>query len=171
MKFKILELARGQSKDIVKCENGDLYDSQATLMDWDGKQLYQSQHWNTDKTVGYAGGRLAKGTYYGIVGYRPVTWQPEPLRVVKLFASGELDPEKITNENQIPLKDWTLPSDIPNPNHDGAMIIDFVQCHPGSLKWDWSHGCQTALNYSGYTDYDNFIKLLKDNEIIIIRIV
>lgn len=171
MKLKILELARGQSKDVVKCKNGDLYDSQATLMDWSGKQIYQSQHWNTDKTVGYAGGRLAKGTYFGIVGYRPVTWQLEQLRVVKLFAAGELDPANIKSENDIPEKYWTLPSDIPNPNHDGAMIITYVQCHPGSLTWDWSHGCQTALNYGGYTDFDRFIELLGDNEVIIVRLV
>lgn len=177
MKLKILELRRGKSKNIVKCENGDMYDSQAQLYDWQGKSLYLSDHWNTDATVSYKGGRLAPCTCFGIKGKRKVSYQDEPINVIKLFSSKGIDIEKIHSEDDIPDENWVLVSDISNPNHktkvhpEGEMIIEFVQCHPGSLKWDWSHGCQTALNYGGYTDFDGLDKLLADGEKIIFTLV
>jgi hypothetical protein len=171
MKLKILEFRRGQSKQPVICENNDVYDSEAELFDFSGKSLYISEHWNTDSTKGYNGGKLAKGTYFAIKGKRTVSYHPDPIDVLKIFSPEGIEIENIKSEDDIPEKNWTLPSEIPNPNHENKMIMDFVQVHSGGLKWDYSWGCLTGLNVNGYVSFDVLNRLIADKEIVIIRLV
>ena len=176
-KLKILEFRRGQSTDIVKCENGDLYDSEAVLYSADGAQLYISEHWNTDATKGYNGGRLAKGTYFAKKDKRTVTWSTEPQDCLRIFRTDGIVIDQIKTMDDIPEENFRLPSEIPNPNHvtaehpEGEMWMDSVLVHPGSITWDWSHGCLTGLNFNGYTTFDSLNALLADGEIVILRLV
>jgi len=79
-----------------------------------------------------------------------------------------IHPELIKTADDITESAYTLLSDIPNANHKGRNIVNYVQVHPGSLKWDWSHACQTVLNYGGYNECDRLMTLIKPNEIIIV---
>jgi len=166
---KKLDIIRGGSTINKKCENGDVYDSKAILTNEVGKLIYSSEYWNTDSTTGYNGGRLQKGIYYAIKSKKTVTWQTDPIDCLKLF-SFMTNKDKIKTANDLSEKALTLPSEIPNPNHEGRKIVTFVQCHPGSLKWDWSHACMTALNYSGFTEFDRLMSCLTDNEIIVLEL-
>ena len=170
--LKNLKIYRGKSTVKFKCTNGDLYDSSSELYDESGKLIDSSQYVNTDSTVSYHGGKLKAGNYYAIAGLRPVAYQSQPIRVLKLF---KLLPgqkiEGVKSEANIYPMMWVLPSAIANPNHNGEFIIELVQCHPGSESWDWSHGCQTWLNFGGYTEFDKLINLIADKEVITIELI
>jgi hypothetical protein len=175
--FKNLLIIRGQSKYNFKCDNGDVYDSSSRLYDINGIILHESEFVNTDSTNGYKGGKLAPIQCYAISGWRNVSYQKEPIRVLKFFKL--LDGQKIediTNENVLTEKNFTLESSIPNSNHNNEMIVTFVQGHPGGQQWDWSHSCQTWLNFGNYNgkpirEFDELMKNIKDGEIITVQLI
>lgn len=156
--MKTLIIIKGGSINPIHLANGDVYDSSCDLVD--GKPIFHSNYVNTDKTVGYAGGILSRGEYYGMKCYRA-----DGTPVIKYF-SKKCDLSKIKTDADIPVEMFTLPSDIPNPNHNGLLIITFVQGHAGGMTWDWSHGCVTHLNTNGYHEFDKLMACLKDYEII-----
>lgn len=160
---KVLDIHEGGSLFPVHLNNGDVYDSCADLIvngvvDWDSNVV------NTRATVGYHGGKLSKGLYYGIVGHRQdIDW-----RVIKLF-DHNTNISNIKSEDDIPSTAWSLPSDFANPNHGGAHYVEFVQIHPGGGTYqgagnNWSHACITILNES--SDFTHLMQLLVDGEII-----
>jgi hypothetical protein len=172
--MKHLIVQRYNSPDPFTLENkdggaGDVFDSTAVLMD--GKdELWRSAHVNTDATQGYKGGRLAAGAYFGIVGFRA-----NGKRVIKLFDHPAHDPlVDIKTADQLTVKDMTLPSEIPNPNHNYAYIVQYCQVHSCGRKggplpsWDWSHACLTVLDTDG--EYDDLMKQVQDDEILMVTL-
>ena len=157
--LKSLIIHRGGSLEPFICANGDKYDSSARLQA--GYNLiYLSDKWNTDHTEGYKGGILAKGAYYGIVAPRA----KDGKMVVKVFHGTAEQVVKVQTDAYLTEPMLTLPSEIPNPNHGGRAIIQYVQIHAGGVSWDFSHGCLTALNSGGFNEFDKFMSLLRLNE-------
>lgn len=159
---KILDITEGASLFPVQLNNGDKYDSCADLL-VNNTPLWSSNVVNTRATNGYAGGKLAKGLYYGIKGKRA-----NGTEVIKLF-SHDVDITKIKSESEIPEKAWRLPSSQANPNHQYQFYLEFVQVHGGGgsyggAGWNWSHACLTILNES--SDFTRLLKLLDYGEII-----
>ncbi len=166
--MKTLLINRGGALQAMELDNGDLYDSEAELIDDKGTELWKSEVVNTDSTIGYKGGCLALGTYYGIVSYRHLKTGGRGKRVIKLFeypCHRKLEEIKGDNLRHMEL---ILRSDIPNPNHSNLYIITYVQIHEGGDLWDWSHGCLTIWNGEG--DYSKLMGLLKDDEIITVTL-
>ncbi len=162
--MKSLYLRRGRSENPVGLDNGDWYDSTGEMFLESGHSVWKSDVVNTDSTEGYKGGKLAEGVYFGIVGYRaPKPGQDRGKRVITLFQQiGKLPGDY----GDLTIAMMTLPSLIPNPNHDNQHIIQYVQVHDGGETWDWSHGCITILNSADYHNFTDLMKLLSDNEII-----
>jgi hypothetical protein len=172
--MKLLTVYRYNSPDPYRLagkdgQDGDVFDSVGVLTDG-AEVLWQSDHVNTDATHGYKGGRLACGAYFGIVGYRA-----NGKRVIKLFQHPAHEPiTQIKTADQLTVQDMTLPSEIPNPNHGYQYVIQYVQVHSSGSKggpeptWDWSHGCITVYNHDG--EYDELMKCLVDNEIIMVEL-
>ena len=167
--MKHLFIYRGQSSKNFKCTNGDIYDSAARLQDharFGPVDIWHSEFVNTDSTGGYKGGKLAKGEYYGIIGYRADKDGIKGKRVIKLFtAPAEFDFSKIT-ANDLTMQMMTLPSEIPNPNHSNLLVIQHVQVHDGGQSWDFSHGCITVYRHSPHDDWKRLMDNLADNETI-----
>jgi len=165
--MKTLKIYRGQSTKNFTCTNGDTYDSTATLEDqfkFGPVGLWFSEYVNTDSTQGYKGGKLAKGEYYGIVGYRqPKEGAAQGKRVIKLFMPVGAMP---TRYDQLTVEMMTLLSEIKNPNHNNLPVIQYCQVHDGGQSWDWSHGCLTIYRNSPHNDWERLMTLLADNEII-----
>ena len=172
--MKEFVLGRGKSTINYKCDNGDVYDSIGQLYDDKGNLLYFSEYWNTEHTENYAGGKLSKGPYYGLCDMAKFDYKPEPVKIVRVFAEFPgMDLTKIKSRDNIPDSAWSLPSDIPNPNHDGALLVTYILLHEGGYRWNYSHCCQTALNYSKDDkthEFDRFIQYLSVGEIIKIRL-
>jgi len=171
---KHLFIYRGQSDKNFTCTNGDVYDSSATLEEparFGPVDIWHSEYVNTDSTEGYKGGKLAKGEYYGIVGYRqPKAGEDIGKRVIKIFQAPDgFDFTKITAAD-LTVTMMTLPSEIPNPNHSNLPVIQYVQVHDGGQSWDFSHGCLTIYRNSPQEDWKRLMELLKDNEIIKINL-
>jgi len=174
---KTLTFYRGQSDKNFTCTNGDVYDSSAILeksAEFGPVDIWHTEYANTDSTVKgangeeYKGGKLAKGEYYGIVGYRAAKpGQEIGKRVIKLFQVPKgFDMAKITKADDLSVKMMTLPSDIPNPNHHDQYIIQYCQIHSGGVSWDYSHGCLTIYRNSPHDDWQRLMDILVDNEII-----
>lgn len=160
--MKSLYIHRGKSQRPFVCANGDTYDSTGELFNEQGHSLWKSDVVNTDSTAGYKGGKLAEGVYFGIVGYRaPKPGQDRGKRVIKLFRQIDTLPK---DYGDLTIAMMTLPSLVPNPNHDNQHIIKYVQVHDGGLTNDWSHGCLTILDRGGYTDFTVLMSRLSDNE-------
>jgi hypothetical protein len=160
--MKTLEIYRGKSKVNLKLPNGDVYDSSATLHDHDLRVGYwHSEYVNTDSTVGYNGGRLAKGTYYGIVGK-----SAKGKRVIKLFQACPDIAKKLRSAEQLTAAMMT---------HGGKYYVQYVYIHGGGLSWDFSHACISALDrllpkQKKPTEYGRLMDTLKDNELITISL-
>lgn len=167
--MRVIEIKRGASPVPIVLSNGDKYNSTLTLID-NGKEIYHTDKVNTDATNGYKGGELSEGVYYGIVGYR---WNQKlnnwnGKRVIKLFRNN-VNLARIRDHTSLSVDDLTLPSKKPNPNNNGQSIIRYVQIHDGGMDWDWSHGCITILNTT-YSDYNRLMGMLKDNEIVAVKL-
>jgi hypothetical protein len=168
--MKLLTVFRGQSKVNHKCTNGDVYDSSATLekpAQFGPVDIWHSELVNTDSTIGYKGGKLAKGNYNGIVGY-----SAKGKRVIKIFIAPDLS--KIKNYGDLTAEMMTLPSEIPNPNHSNMHIVQYVYVHEGYRTSDGSHACLTIYRYplgtATVSDCDKLMELLEDNETINIKL-
>lgn len=167
--MKELTVLRGLNLDPLKLESGDVFDSSAVLRDGSGFS-WRSDHVNTDATLGYQGGRLALGNYYGIVGYRA-----NGKRVIKLFRADITRLGEIKTADDLNIDDMTLRSEIPNKNHEYSFIVQYVQVHSCGMKngpeptWDWSHACITVYNHNG--EYDDLMAVLQDNEIITVNLI
>lgn len=169
---KILEIYRGKSTVNLKCTNGDIYDSSATLRATGGAgpwAVWHSELVNTDHTIGYKGGILAEGEYYGIVGY-----SSKGKRVIKLFLATDEQLAKIKTHEDLTAEMMTLPSNVPNPNHGGERWLRYVYIHEGYRTEDGSHGCLTIYRYpiepAKVSDYQMLMDSLQDNEIINIKL-
>jgi hypothetical protein len=117
-------------------KNGDKYDSTIDVYDRLGRHLHHVPYTNTDHTRRYRGGVLMPGQYNGITGPhrgKPALW---------LYRDSA---GKAQRWQDITLDMRTLPSLIPNPNHNGRHQMTYINCHPGGREWDWSHGCLTVL--------------------------
>lgn len=170
---KIMEIYRGKSSVNHKCTNGDVYDSSATLIDpvaVGPREIWHSELVNTDHTIGYKGGILAEGEYYGIVGL-----SSKGKRVIKLFLATEKQLAKILTHEDLTAKMMTLPSNVPNPNHGGERWLRYVYIHEGYLTEDGSHGCLTVYRYpiapAKTSDYQMLMDVLQDNEIIKVKLL
>jgi hypothetical protein len=162
--MKRILINRGKSPKPIILDNGDKYDSVLKLIEDNESVLFHSDFVNTDHTNGYKGGILKEGSYYGILGTRSTG-----MKVVKLF-SRNADINHIKTANDIAVADYVLPSKVSNPNHNGKKIMSYIQIHGGGLSWDYSHGCITLPNYSGYNEFDKLIKLLDMNEIVLVEL-
>lgn len=162
MTEKILEINRYKSNVNLRCTNGDIYNSTARLLDGDN-EIYFSEYVNIDSTRGYKGGRLKPGTYRGIVGTRS-----NGKTVIKLYIK---DSDKIKTDEDLTAGLMTLPSEIPNPNHDGAFYVQYVYVHAGGLGWDYSHACLTIVDISEYPEFSKLMKLLAMHEKLIVRLI
>lgn len=170
--MKHFDIFRGKSTVNHKATNGDVYDSSATLTDdvQNGpRTLWHSELVNTDSTIGYKGGRLAKGNYYGIVGY-----SAKGKRVIKLFMTSATRVQFLEKSEHLTIEMMTVPSEIPNPNHGGAKFMQYVYIHEGYRTTDGSHGCITVYRYplieGQSSDWDLLINMLQDNEIITVTL-
>lgn len=171
--MKMLDVYIGISSINFKCKNGDTYPCVSKLFSESNDVLDESQYVNADHTLGYQGGILERGAYYAIAGWRSVSYQPQPIRVLKLFKLPDgMTIDKIKNEGDLTDEMYRLPSSVPNPNHitadhpKGEFYLEYVQGHPGSESWDWSHGCITWLNYGAAHDFDKLMSHIQDKEII-----
>jgi hypothetical protein len=168
--MKHLIFYRYGSPNRISLANGDVFDSIGVLKDGP-REIWRSNHVNTDSTQGYKGGRLAAGAYFGIVGYRA-----NGKRVIKLFNHPAHDPlTQITRADQLTAGDMTLPSEIPNPNHNYQHVIQYVQVHSCGYRGaalpstDWSRGCITVLETGG--EYDDLMKQLAEDEVIMVSLI
>ena len=162
--MKKITIDRYKSSKPLILANGDKYDSTLALISEDGVILFYSELVNTDHTNSYRGGILNEGGYYGIVGYRN-----NGNRVIKLFSTGA-DITKIKTDKDINGCYMFLPSKVSNPNHNGKKIISYVQIHGGGLSWDYSHGCITLPNFSGFSEFDKLMKNINNNEILTVSL-
>lgn len=162
--MKIIKVRRGASKAQYKTTEGDVYTDTCEVIDSKtAGVVYFTDYCNSDPTVGYKGGRIANGIYYAIVGIHKGKYP-----AFKIFNPVPEDRlKKIRSENDLTEADRTLPSDIPNPNHDGKCIIQCVNIHKGGAGWDWSHGCITIL----LDNYDRFMTHFEMNEIAIVEVM
>ena len=164
--MKLLKIQRGVSLFPLTCVNGDRYDSTAELGEGNQSPMWSSMQVNTDPTVGYKGGRLSAGSYYGIKMQRP-----DGRWCIFIFSKA-CDITKIKAFTDIDPKYYDLPSDVPNPNHAGKPIISLVLVHGGGTTWDYSHGCVTVLSTSDHPNqFDKLMDCLVENEIIDIILV
>jgi hypothetical protein len=171
MPLKRLTVFCGKSMINFVCKNGDIYDSMSILTNEQGKILNISQYVNTDHTEGYRGGILMPDLYYARSGLRKVDWTNQPLKVLRMF-DHNVDIAKIHSDADLTEKMKTLPSRIPNPNHDGKEEMSDVQCHPGNEIWDWSHGCLTWLNYGRNSGgWDRIMYFIPEGEIIEVEVI
>jgi hypothetical protein len=161
--MQIIKVTRGASKARYKAASGDVYADTMEAFDASGQSVYFTDYCNSDATVGYNGGRLAKGVYNAIVGMHKGRY-----KAFKLFRPLPDDRlAKIESEDDLTLADRTLPSEIPNPNHGGDMIITCVNIHKGGENWDWSHGCITVLGDA----FDRLMGHFAMNEIVIVEVI
>jgi len=128
-------------------ENGDKYDSILELYDGN-KVVYMSHRVNVDPTNGYRGGEISAGVYWGLKRKRD-----NGMTVIHLYADETLKNDK-------------LPSVKPNPNHNGAYVIQAVQIHVGGTKWDGSHGCITIHPI----DWKYFERMIENDKNFIVEI-
>ncbi len=165
-------LVRGGSTINFKCDNNDIYDSKGILLDDNGQAIYTSEYWNTDYTVNYKGGILSAGKYYAIISMAKFDYKPDPVKIGRIFRDWRgMDLSKIKSREDIPDAYWRLPSDVPNPNQNNNKYMDAILLHEGGYRWDYSHGCLTALNYSKdetkpIHEFDKFISNFSLGEII-----
>jgi len=162
--MKIIKILRGKSKAGFTASNGDVYGDVCEVIDSKYTDVIcHTDYCNSDATAGYNGGKLADGIYYGIVGKHKGRY-----KAFKLFAPVPDDRlAAIKNESDLSEADRTLPSSIPNPNHGGKMIIQYVNIHKGGENWDWSHGCITILG----ENFDRLMTYFGMNEIAIVEVI
>lgn len=139
-----------------RCDNNDLLDS--TLYIYRGIIIQEKFPFcNTDFSNGYKGGILAEGDYDFIIGLH------KGKRKAAFLCK---DLKKTDKWDSLTLKQRTLPSLIPNPNHGGKRIITGVNTHPTMGDWDGngiadgdgSQGCITILGKE-YYKFENIFKL------------
>lgn len=147
--------------------NGDTYDSLIKVTGDDGVYLLKTVPFvNTDSTTNYNGGRLASGEYYAIKGPHGTA---NPYTALWLFKTD--NPSTIKSHNDVTDEMQLLPSEIPNPNHNGDKVISYVHIHMGGLSWDYSHGCQTVCSNENLKDnWTPFIGLFGENEVVKVRL-
>lgn len=109
---------------------------------------------NTDFFNGYKGGILDEGDYWYVCGIRSDT------KSKVLFLADIKYRDNIKVYSDLKEVHRILPSLIPNPNHNGQMIITQVLVHSDGLDGGWSHGCQTV--YPLY--WKSFIDQFEINE-------
>lgn len=131
----------------VRLANGDVYDSILELYE-NNKLLYVSYRVNVDPTNGYRGGEISAGVYFGLKRKRD-----NGMTVIHLYEDATMKNDK-------------LPSVKPNPNHDGAYVIQAVQIHVGGTKWDGSHGCITIHP----ADWKFFERIIENDKEFIVEI-
>lgn len=174
--MKMVEIRRGaMGADALVLANGDKYDSRIKVFSgYSGgtavaglKELATIPFVNTDHTEGYAGGKLALGDYYFIVGLHKSRY-----KALFIFdRDSENDALRLNGYQDLTLEDRTLQSAVPNPNHDNRHEIVAVNVHKGGLNNDWSHGCITVVSNSRLHNYwKDFIDLFRMNEVGRIRI-
>ncbi len=161
--MKKILIVRGDVERPFILPNGDKYDSTLILQDEEEqnlfgqsrkeKTLFYTGYVNTDRTVGYKGGILAEGEYYGICGIREKNKTKAIFLYDKKFGI-------VKRKEELPDQAFTLPSLVPNKNHGGQKIIKYVLIHKGGTTWDWSHGCITILGQH----FDRFISFFKIGE-------
>ncbi len=161
--MKIIKVTRGASKVKHRAASGDVYADTLEVFDDAGKTVYFTDYCNSDPTVGYDGGRLAKGVYFGIVGLHKGRY-----KAFKLFAPVPDDRlAAIRTEDDLTVAERTLASDIPNPNHGGRHVIQYVNIHKGGENWDWSHGCVTVLG----ENFDRLMGHFEMNEKVVVEVI
>lgn len=160
MKKEVLVIRGGQPLPIV-LDNGDKYDSVAFVI-VDGKIVHRCPYVNTDFTSRYKGGILAEGLYRAYVG------EHKGYKALNIFRFAEEYLER--RFEFLPPEAFKLPSLIPNPNHGGQNIIQYINHHRGSKEkggWDWSHGCMTTPE----PYYEEFIACFVPGEKIEYRLI
>ena len=177
--MKLVEIIRGGNPYPWKLANGDQYDSILNIYDGfvdhntvSGLTLIDTIPFvSTVPSVGVQAksGKLAAGNYFFIVGTHKDKYTALNL-VNKIPVPA--DHTQLDDDIQ------TLPSAIPNPNHDGKMIIEAVHVHRGDYglsgpdSWSWSEGCMTVVYGDGiYAYWDKFIAYFKLNEVGGFRLV
>jgi hypothetical protein len=174
--MKLIEVHRGvMGDDALILANGDRYDGRIKVYSGYSedtpvaglKELAIIPFVNGDHTEGYAGGKLAAGDYYFIVGLHKSRYKA----LFVFDRDSEKDALRLNGYQDLSLEDRTMPSAIPNPNHNNQHIIVAVNVHKGGLNWDWSHGCITIVTNSYLHNYwKDFIDLFAMNEVGRIRI-
>jgi len=145
--MRIVEFLRDGSL-FPKKGKRDTFDSAALIINSEtGAQEYRTEWANTDPYETYKGGRLSIGTYAYICGNK----RDNGKKVLYVFDSKYFD--TIKDSKDLTIKMRTLPSEIPNPNHDNEPIIDCVLVHGDGLEGGWSQGCMTIHP----TDWEAFI--------------
>lgn len=164
--MKLIEILRGKLEYSLELVNGDQYDSIINVYDgWSKdvqltglKKIVSIPFVNTDHTVGYAGGILSPGEYWGVCGTHKSKY-----KAILLFQG---DGESVTDWSKLTEPQRTLPSLVANPNHSGKMVISYVNIHKGGLSYDWSHGCITVVTNELLFDYwGAFINCFEYNEV------
>ncbi|URA10543.1 hypothetical protein [Thermospira aquatica] len=160
--MKKIIIYRGDNPQPFVLANGDIYDSTLVLSEvetdifnkTEEKTLFYTGYVNTDHTTGYRGGILAEGEYLGICGVRQ---NKRKEKAIWLYNKryGIVDQKEF-----LPDEAFILPSLVPNPNHNGKKIIQYVLIHRGGLSWDFSQGCITIMG----GNFDEFIKYFKVGE-------
>jgi hypothetical protein len=134
MNWKFVICRGGQDRPKYAA-NGDAYDS--TLQIYQDGHLYKDiPYVNTDHRIGYAGGILAEGEYYGIVGMRK-----SGLKAIWIYRN---DGDIIKSVNDLTIDNVTLKSLVPNANQGGDYMMRYILLHNGGISTDKSEGCLTT---------------------------
>lgn len=157
--MKRLEIIRnGQPKPKI-LKNGDKYDSILNVYE-DDKLIHKVEYVNTDPSNRYQGaGILKEGSYGGICFTHHRLGKSILLFKLDFF-------EDVKSIYDIRKEYLVLPSKVKNVNQNGRYIMSEIFIHRGGLEWDWSKGCITILK----SEYDNFIKLFKESEKVLINL-
>jgi hypothetical protein len=106
------------------------------------QEIYTLDRVVTNHYNGYNGGILSEGKYGFICasGMSMPFPQPKVLYLYDIQYYG-----KITNINQLTESMTRLTSLVPNPNHNGEPIVDFILIHVDNYSGQggWSDGCNT----------------------------
>lgn len=170
--MKTVRIIRGGQSHPLILNNGDKYDSVGIIIDETGHKLYTDPLINTDHTTGYAGGILAEGVYYAILGDHKGKYRA--LNIFKKIDGISLEQIKSRAAFVKNPALRVLPSLVPNANHKGQFIITDVNDHAGGMDvydldgnlnskgWDYSHGCITHFSAL----YGKWVSFFKPNEIV-----
>jgi hypothetical protein len=135
--MKIVEFIRGGSP-FPYTGKRDTFDSLCIVIDNStNTEVFNSTLANTTFANGYKGGILKNGVYGYICDYR----QDNGKKVLHICNKDCLP--NITHSTDLTNGNRTLPSLIPNPNHDNQCIISATLVHGDGLEGGYSQGCLT----------------------------